>query len=224
MFLPSTTCWSGSIADLSRPATMLFCLAELRSTCTIKVKVVIHLHLPVCHVTLMAFCWSSASSSANSSAWVIQSIYPAVYLLFICTYLGKPSKKKKCNIFYIWGGSGLVFVTLFYFFQKNGLKWSILHLKGFFFFFFGFSLHFPETRGGSDPSVKNVTLFFLKASLRNKWKATHFLSESQVFQLQSNSRVSAVGPLVCNAFLNPSIISILSHQESSRLSMKIQKV
>ena len=94
MFLPSTTCWSGSIADLSRPATMLFCLAELRSTCTIKVKVVIHLHLPVCHVTLMAFCWSSASSSANSSAWVIQSIYPAVYLLFICTYLGKPSKKK----------------------------------------------------------------------------------------------------------------------------------
>ena len=33
--------------------------------------------------------------------------------------LGKPSKKKKCNIFYIGGGSGLVFVTLFYFFQKN---------------------------------------------------------------------------------------------------------
>ena len=28
-------------------------------------------------------------------------------------------------------------------------------------FYFGFSLHFPQNRGrGSDPSVKNVTLFF----------------------------------------------------------------
>ena len=26
----------------------------------------------------------------------------------------------------------------------------------------GFSLHFPENRGGSDPSVTNVTLFFIE--------------------------------------------------------------
>ena len=31
--LPSTTCCRGSMADFSSPATMLFCLAELRSTC-----------------------------------------------------------------------------------------------------------------------------------------------------------------------------------------------
>ena len=32
MSLPSTTCCRGSMADLRSPATMLFCLAELRST------------------------------------------------------------------------------------------------------------------------------------------------------------------------------------------------
>ena len=52
--------------------------------------------------------------------------------------------------------SGLVFVT-FFFLQKHGLKWlNIAFYKP--YFFFGFSLHFLENRGGSDPSVKTVTL------------------------------------------------------------------
>ena len=34
-------------------------------------------------------------------------------------------------------------------------------------FFFNFLLHFPENRGGSDPSITNVTLFFLKASIKD---------------------------------------------------------
>ena len=31
----------------------------------------------------------------------------------------------------------------------------------------GFSLHFPENRGGSDPSVKMLHFFLMKASLKN---------------------------------------------------------
>ena len=51
----------------------------------------------------------------------------------------------------------------FFFLQKHGLKSKIAQyctLKALFLFFFGFSLHFPQNRGGSDPSVKNFTLFF----------------------------------------------------------------
>ena len=35
----------------------------------------------------------------------------------------KGTLKKKSVTFFTWGGSGPVFVTLFDFFQKHGLKW-----------------------------------------------------------------------------------------------------
>ena len=62
-------------------------------------------------------------------------------------------KKEKSVTFFTLDRS-----TLHFFFQKHGLNGLILHFKS---FFFCFSLHYPENRGGggSDPNVKNVTLF-----------------------------------------------------------------
>ena len=64
--------------------------------------------------------------------------------------------KKSVTFFTLGGGSSSVFVTLF----KNMFKMcSNKEYKNELFFFY-FLLHFPENRGESDPSVKNVTLFF----------------------------------------------------------------
>ena len=85
-------------------------------------------------------------------------------------------KKKKCNIFYIGGGgSGPVFVTLFF----SSKTWSKMAqyctLKALFIFFLDFHYTFCKIGGGSDPNVKNVTLFFLmKASLIQIIKVFNF--------------------------------------------------
>ena len=49
-----------------------------------------------------------------------------------------------------------------------------------------FSFHFPENRGGSDPNVKNVSLFLMKASfyiLFDKLKYDEAKAEKKVTKL-----------------------------------------
>ena len=80
--------------------------------------------------------------------------------------LEKPSKKEVLHFLHLGGQDR----SLLHFFFPKILSKLALHctLKA---FFFGFSLHFPENRGGgSDPSVTNVTLFLIKASLREALK------------------------------------------------------
>ena len=48
-------------------------------------------------------------------------VYTDNYLLLREAF--KKKRKKSVTFFTFGGGSGPVFVTLFYFFQKHGLKW-----------------------------------------------------------------------------------------------------
>ena len=84
--------------------------------------------------------------------------------IFNLTLLIREAFKKKSLTFLHWGRGGQDRSSLHFFFQKHGLKWlNIALLK---LFFLDFRYTFWKIGGGSDPSVKNVTLFFLmKASL-----------------------------------------------------------
>ena len=64
--------------------------------------------------------------------------------------------------FTLRGGVRTGLCYTFFFLQKHGLNCI---LKALFLFFFDFCYTFRKIGGGSDPSVTNVTLFLMQASL-----------------------------------------------------------